>query len=110
MTRDRVGPPPRITRTFTHQQGTMVFFEIYHSDPGHNAAGFGFVRANGSDWPKRQYSFSPVQRDRGARQRRLPARPVMRDRPGVRQLRQGLAYDEDGARRKPVVIDLACTT
>jgi len=58
VTRDRAGPPPRITRTFTHQQGTMVFFEIYHSDPGHNAAGFGFVRANGSDWPKRQYSFS----------------------------------------------------
>jgi len=108
--RDRAGPP-HITRTFTYQQGTMMFFEIYYSDPGHKAAGFGFVGVNGSDWPERQYSFSSPSS--GIVEPGSVAYPL------DQQCGTGLEYasyvkawlyDAKGARSKPVVIYLACTT
>ncbi len=36
----------------------MVFFEIFYSDPGHDAAGFGYVGVQESDLPRRVIPFS----------------------------------------------------
>jgi len=104
-------PPPRITGTYTYQQGAMVYFEISYSDPGHNAAGFGFVGVEGSDWPKQHYSFSS------------PAQGIVEPNSIAFPLNQGCGtgfeytstvkawiYDQAGTRSKPVIIHLACTT
>ena len=104
-------PPPRITGTYTYQQGAMVYFEISYSDPGHNAAGFGFVGVEGSDWPRQHYSFSS------------PAQGIVEPNSIAFPLNQGCGtgfeytstvkawiYDQAGTRSKPVIIHLACTT
>jgi hypothetical protein len=104
-------PPPRITGTYTYQQGAMVYFEISYSDPGHNAAGFGFVGVEGSDWRRQHYSFSS------------PAQAIVEPNSIAFPLNQGCGtgfeytstvkawiYDQAGTRSKPVIIHLACTT
>jgi hypothetical protein len=104
-------PVPRITGTYTYQQGAMVYFEISYSDPGHRAAGFGFVGVQGSDWPKQHHSFSS------------PGDGIVAGSSIAYPLDQGCAtgfeytstvkawiYDKAGARSKPVIIHLACTT
>jgi eukaryotic-like serine/threonine-protein kinase len=104
-------PAPRITGTFTYQQGEMVFFELFYSDPGHNAAGFGFVGVEGSDWPEQHHSFSN------------PADGIVEANSISYPLNQGCGsgieftstvrawiYDSAGNRSKPVIIHLACTT
>jgi serine/threonine protein kinase len=104
-------PAPRITATYTYQQGAMVFFEISYSDPGHHAAGFGFVGVQGSDWPVQHHSFSS------------PADGIVEANSIAYPLNQGCGtgfeftstvkawiYDTAGVRSKPVIIHLACTT
>jgi len=104
-------PPPKITGTFTYQQGAMVYFAISYSDPGHNAAGFGFVGVEGSDWPAQSHSFSS------------PASGIVEADSIVYPLDQGCGtgleytstvkawiYDTAGHRSKPVIIHLACAT
>jgi hypothetical protein len=103
--------PPHITGTYTYQQGVTVVFEISYSDPGHNAAGFGFVGVQGSDWPRQHYSFSS------------PADGIVTGNSIAFPLDQGCGtgfewtstvkawiYDKAGTRSKPVIIHLACTT
>ena len=103
--------PPHITGTFTYQQGAMVYFEISYADPGHNAAGFGFVGVEGSDWPEQHHSFSD------------PADGIVAGNSIAYPLNQGCGtgleytsdvkawiYDSSGNRSKPVIIHLACTT
>jgi len=107
----RAAPPPRITGTFTYQQDEMVYFEISYSDPGHHAAGFGFVGVEGSDWPEQYHPFSN------------PAAGIVEANSISYPLNQGCGtgfeytstvkawiYDSDGNRSKPVIIHLACTT
>jgi hypothetical protein len=109
--RERAAPPPRITGTYTYQQGAMVFFEISYSDPAQHAAGFGFVGVEGSDWPRQHHSFSN------------PAAGIVAGNRIAYPLNQGCGtgfeytstvkawiYDRDGNRSKPVIIHLACTT
>ena len=109
--RAHAAPAPRITGTFTYQQNEMVYFEISYSDPGHHAAGFGFVGVEGSDWPEQYHSFSN------------PAAGIVEANSIYYPLNQGCGtgleytstvkawiYDSDGNRSKPVVIHLACTT
>ena len=89
----------------------MVFFEVSYSDPGHNAAGFGFVGVQGSDWPVQHHSFSS------------PADGIVEANSIAYPLNQGCGtgfeftstvkawiYDKAGVRSKPVIIHLACTT
>ena len=103
--------PPRITGTYTYQQGAMVYFEISYSDPGHNAAGFGFVGVEGSLWPRQHYSFSS------------PGQGIVEPNSIAFPLNQGCGtgfeytstvkawiYDQAGTSSKPVIIHLACTT
>ena len=104
-------PPPRITHTFTYQLGSRVFFEIYYSDPGHNAAGFGFVGVQGSDWRQQDYLFSN------------PANGIVAGNSISYPLEQGCGtgqeftstvkawiYNKAGVRSTPVIIHLACRT
>ena len=103
--------PPRITSTYTYQQGAMVYFEIYYSDPGHDAEGFAFVGVNGSDWPLQRYPFAN------------PASGIVEPGSVAFPLDQGCGtgfeymsdvkawiYGRDGTRSRPVVIHLACPT
>jgi hypothetical protein len=89
----------------------MVYFEIYYSDPGRHAEGFGFVGVNGSDWPQQRYSFSN------------PASGIVEPGSVAFPLDQGcgtgLEYTSDvkawiygpgGTRSQSVIIHLACTT
>jgi serine/threonine protein kinase len=102
---------PRITGSYTYQQGARVYFVISYSDPGHNAAGFGFVGVQGSDWRKHQYPFSS------------PADGIVTGNSIAFPLNQGCGtgfeyfstvkawiYDKSGARSKPVIIHVACST
>jgi hypothetical protein len=104
-------PAPRITGSYTYQQGARVYFVISYSDPGHNAAGFGFVGVQGSDWRKHQYPFSS------------PADGIVTGNSIAFPLNQGCGtgfeyfstvkawiYDKSGARSKPVIIHVACST
>jgi hypothetical protein len=106
-----VPPAPRITGTYTYQQGSRVFFEVSYSDPGHNAAGFGFVGVQGSDTREQDYLFSN------------PADGIVAGNSIAYPLEQGCGtgqeytstveawiYNKDGVRSKPVVIHLACRT
>ena len=103
--------PPRITGSYTYQAGAMVYFVISYTDPGHNAAGFGFVGVEGSDWARQHYSFSS------------PAEGIVEANSIAYPLNQGCGtgfeytstvkawiYDKAGGRSKPVIIHLACTT
>jgi hypothetical protein len=105
------GPRPKIIGTYTYQQGQMVFFEITYSDPGHNAAGFGFVGVEESDLPRHVIPFSS------------PGPGIVEPNTIAYPLNQGCGssveftssvrawiYDKAGARSKPVIIHLACTT
>jgi Protein kinase domain len=102
---------PEITGTYTYQLGKMVYFEISYSDPGHDAAGFGFKGVDESDLPRTIVSFSS------------PAPAIVEAGTISYPLDQGCGtgleytssvktwiYDTRGARSKPVVIHLACTT
>jgi Protein kinase domain len=104
-------PRPRITSTFTYQQGEMVFFEIFYSDPGQDAEGFGYVGVDGFQWPEQNYSFSS------------PGAGIVEAGSVAYPLNQACGtgldyasdvkvwiYDTTGARSQPVVIHLACTT
>ncbi|MDQ2815111.1 MAG: protein kinase [Actinomycetota bacterium] len=50
--------PPVITGVYTYQQAEMMYFDIYYTDPGNNAAGFGFVGVNGTSLGQQNYLFS----------------------------------------------------
>jgi hypothetical protein len=103
--------PPRITHTFTYRVGTRVFFEISYSDPGHNAAGFGFVGVQGTGLREQDYLFSD------------PADGIVAGNSIAYPLEQGCGtgqeftsnveawiYNKAGVRSKPVIIHLACST
>lgn len=50
--------PPKITRTYTYQLGPMMYFDIYYTDPGNRATGFGFEGVGGSSVGQKNYSFA----------------------------------------------------
>ncbi len=106
------GPPPEIIATYTYQVGQLVYFEITYSDPGHDAAGFGFVGVRESDdLPRQVIPFSS------------PGPGIVEPNTIQYPLNQGCGgsveytssvkawiYDKAGAHSKPVIIHLACTT
>ena len=104
-------PAPRITRAFTYQQGEMVYFEIYYSDPAGNAEGFGFVGVDGSDWPEQNYPFSsPADGIVEAGSVAFPLNQACGTGLEYTSSVEAWIYDGAGARSQPVVIHLACTT
>jgi Protein kinase domain len=107
----RAAPPPRITGTYTYQQGEKVVFELYYSDPGHDAVGFGFVGVDESDLPTQVIPFSSP--GAGIVEAGLISYPLNQGcGTGLEYTSSVKAwiYDKAGARSKPVVIHLACTS
>jgi protein kinase-like protein len=106
------GPVPTIIRTSIYQQGQLVFFEIFYSDPGHDAAGFGFVGVQESgDLPERVIPFSSP--GPGIVEANTIAYPLDQGCNGNVEFTSSVKawiYDKAGARSKPVIIHLACTT
>jgi hypothetical protein len=50
--------PLDVSRVYTYQQGVMVYIDIYYTDQGNNADGFGFTGADGSPIGEVNYPFS----------------------------------------------------
>jgi len=110
--RARPAAPPQITGTYTYQQGETVVFELFYSDPGHDAAGFSFVGVDESDGlPKRVIPFSSP--GAGVVETGFIAYPLNQGcGTGLEYTSSVKAwiYDKTGARSKPVIIHLACTS
>ena len=110
-TRAPDAPLPRIIGTYTYQRGQMMYFVISYSDPGHTAAGFGFVGANGSDWPRQHYPFS--RPGDGIVEANIIAYPLDQAcGTGLEYASDVRAwiYDTAGTSSKSVVIHLVCST
>jgi serine/threonine protein kinase len=50
--------PLQVTKVYTYQQGVTVFVDIYYTDRGDNAEGFGFTGVDGSHVAAASYQFS----------------------------------------------------
>jgi serine/threonine protein kinase len=50
--------PPKITGVYTYQLDETMYFDIYYTDKGNNAAGFGFVGVDGTSLGQESYLFS----------------------------------------------------
>jgi hypothetical protein len=50
--------PLQVTKVFTYQQGVTVFVDIFYTDRGDNAEGFGFTGVDGSHIAAASYQFS----------------------------------------------------
>jgi Protein kinase domain len=109
--RSAAAPPPRITAARTYQQGEMVYFVIYYSDPGHDAVGFGFRGVDESDLPTQVIPFSDP--GAGVIEAGIISYPLNQGcGTGLEYTSSVKAwiYDKAGGHSKPVVIHLACTT
>ena len=103
--------PPQITNFYTYQQGQMMYFSVDYSDPGNNAAGFGFAGSDGSTIRSESHSFSS------------PGNGIIEPGSVTYPINQGCGtsqphsnsvrfwvYDTAGVRSKPVLIHLSCAT
>ena len=54
----KVPPRPRITAVSGYQNGSLVYFTIFYTNPGKDAKGFGFVGINGAGWAQENHAFS----------------------------------------------------
>jgi hypothetical protein len=107
--RTRPAAPPRITGTYTYQQGKTVVFVLYYADPGHDAAGFGFVGVDESDLPRQVFPFSSP--GAGVVEAGIISYPLNQGCGTGQEYTSSVKawiYDKAGARSKPVVIHLAC--
>jgi hypothetical protein len=100
---------PEVLTATTYTVGRLVTFSLIYADPGHDAAGFGFVGVNGTGWAAQTRPFSGLAAglvgvgtidysfDLGC---------------GTVQPSQGSVavwlYDTAGRRSQPVTIALAC--
>jgi hypothetical protein len=50
--------PLDVTRVYTYQQGVMMYIDMYYTDQGNNADGFGFTGVDGSPIGEVNYPFS----------------------------------------------------
>ncbi|HEU5392321.1 MAG TPA: serine/threonine-protein kinase [Streptosporangiaceae bacterium] len=109
--RTRQAAPPRITGTYTYQQGKTVVFVLYYADPGHDAVGFGFVGVDESDLPRQVLPFSSP--GAGVVEAGIISYPLNQGCGTGQEYTSSVKawiYDKAGARSKPVVIHLACTS
>jgi hypothetical protein len=109
--RARPATPPRITGTYTYQQGATVVFVLYYADAGNDADGFGFVGVDESDLPRQVISFSSP--GAGVVEAGIISYPLNQGCGTGQEYTSSVKawiYDEAGARSKPVVVHLACTS
>jgi hypothetical protein len=102
-------PLPQITSSGTYQAGTWVYFEIWYTDPGQDAAGFGFTGRSGSRWIEGTYPFSAP--NGGIIGVDSVAYPVNLECGTPRQHKaevKAWIYDNAGAASLPVAIHISC--
>ena len=104
-------PVPVITSVGTYTRGVLVYFDIHYADPGHDAAGFGFVGVNGSGWAEENHPFSsPSYGIVGPGSIAYPFNEACGTAQQYASYVEAWIYDTAGNRSKPVVIHLVCTT
>ena len=104
-------PVPVITSVGTYTRGVLVYFDIHYADPGHDAAGFGFVGVNGSGWAEENHPFSsPSYGIVGPGSIAYPFNEACGTAQQYTSYVEAWIYDTAGNRSKPVVIHLVCTT
>jgi hypothetical protein len=102
---------PQILTTATYVVGRLVYVSLTYADPGNDAAGFGFVGVNGTEWAAESHSLTnagpsgaiinpgsisyPFDLGCG------PAQPLQASV-------KAWIYDAAGARSRPVTVTLAC--
>jgi hypothetical protein len=101
---------PQIVSTSTYTEGRLVYFQLTYTDPGGDAAGFGFAGVNGSHWAAQDHPLaSPAPGIAGTGS---VAYPLNLECGTARQYRgtvEAWIYDTAGHRSQSVVIALACS-
>jgi hypothetical protein len=101
---------PTITSAGTYTQGELVYFDVHYADPGHDAAGFGFVGVNGSSWAEENHPFSnPSYGIVGPDSIAYPFNEGCGTAQQIDSYVEAWIYDTGGQRSTPVVIHLVCT-
>jgi hypothetical protein len=100
---------PKITRVETYQEGVLVYFRIYYSDPYKNAKGFGFVGVDGFGWAEEDHpfvnpSYGIVGQDSIAYPFNLQCGTAQEYTTEIK----AWIYDATNVSSRPVVIPLAC--
>lgn len=102
---------PQIAGIYGYQKGNLVYFSLHYSDPGHDAAGFGFVGVNGSTWGLEYHTFSSpsygiVRKDSIDYPFNLECGTVSEYKSQV----EAWIYDSQGILSTPVQVDLSCSS
>ena len=102
---------PQITRIYSYQKGSLVYFSLTYADPGHDAKGFGFVGIKGAGWAEENHPFSSpsygiVGKDRIDYPFNLACGTAQQYNSWV----EAWIYDSQGLRSNPVEVALSCTT
>jgi hypothetical protein len=87
----------------------LVYFDIHYADPGHHAAGFGFVGVKGSGWAEETHPFARPAK--GIITMGGVAYPFDQECGTAQQSSSYIKvwiYDIAGVRSKPVVVHLVC--
>jgi hypothetical protein len=101
---------PVITSATTYTEGVDVYFDIHYADPGHDAAGFGFVGVNGSGWAEEAHPFtSPSYGIVGPDSIAYPFNEACGTNQQYSSYVEAWIYDTAGAHSTPAVIDLTCS-
>jgi hypothetical protein len=100
---------PVITRVTTYVQGPDVYVRVNYYDPIHNAAGFGFVGADGYAWAEEQHPFSsPSYGIVGPDYVEYPFNSGCGTSEENASYIQFWIYDRQGMRTKPITVQIAC--
>jgi len=103
-------PVPEITSVSTYTQGVLVYFDIYYTDPGNDAEGFGFVGVNGSGWAEENHPFtSPSYGIVGTDSIAYPFNEACGTAQQYDSYVEAWIYDTAGDRSTPVTIHLVCS-
>jgi Protein kinase domain len=105
----RPGPAvPLIISSTSYMTGAMVYLSLTYTDPGNDAAGFGFVGVNGTNWPAQSHPLA----EPGVVRVGIVAYPFDLACGTARALSgtvQAWIYDTAGDRSQPVTVALACS-
>jgi hypothetical protein len=101
---------PVITQVTTQVLGVMIYVKVEYYDSDHDAAGFGFVGANGYGWAEEQHPFSsPSYGTPGADSIEYPFNSGCGTSQASSSAVQFWIFDKDGIRTRPVTVQLTCS-
>jgi eukaryotic-like serine/threonine-protein kinase len=105
----RPGPAvPLIISSTSYMTGAMVYLSLTYTDPGNDAAGFGLVGVNGTNWPAQSHPLA----EPGVVRVGIVAYPfdLACGTAGAHSgTVQAWIYDTAGDRSQPVTVALACS-